>query len=142
MRNSVKMQEVDFQNVNEFLEFLPENELIIVETLRQIIYQCIPEATEKLNYNVPFFKRNKNFCFIWPASILWGKKKTYTGVRLGFTTGYLLKDRFQYLEKGNRKQVYMKDFQNVNEIDDEIIRELLFETVEVDDHFKKTNKKI
>ena len=35
MRNSVKMQEVDFQNVNEFLEFLPENELIIVETLRQ-----------------------------------------------------------------------------------------------------------
>ena len=82
----MKMQEVSFNDLNEFLDFLPNDERKIVDTLRKIIFTCAPEAAEKLSYNVPFYKQHRNFCFIWPASVLWGKTKTYSGVRLGLVT--------------------------------------------------------
>jgi hypothetical protein len=126
-KKSSGMQNVSFRNVDEFLEYLPEEERKIVDVLRQIIFSCIPHATEKLNYNVPFYKVNRNICFLWPASVLWGNTKTYKGVRMGFTSGYLLSDPYNYLVKGNRKQVYMHDFNSVMEIDVAILRNLIFE---------------
>src|SRR5688572_4799641 len=95
-----RMQNVSFKNVEEFLDFLPDEELKIVELLRETIFSCLPEVTEKLSYNVPFYKRHKTILFIWPASILWGNKKSYKGVRLGFSSGYLMQDELQWLDKG------------------------------------------
>jgi hypothetical protein len=80
------MQNVNFTNVDDFLEFLPEQELRIVEALRRTIFDCIPNVSEKLSYNVPFYKRKKGICFIWPASVLWGKKKTTVECGLDLTT--------------------------------------------------------
>ena len=104
--NSYKMQSVSFKNLDEFLENLPEVELKIVKLLRNINFDCSPLITEKLSYNVPFYKLNKTIFFIWPASILWGKTKSYEGVRLGFTSGNLMQDELNYLDKGNGKFVY------------------------------------
>ena len=57
-----KMQDVSFRNIDEFLEFLPIEELNVVKQLRKIIFDCVPNITEKLSYNVPFYKHHKNFC--------------------------------------------------------------------------------
>ena len=65
MKQKLKMQNVSFKTIDDFLEFLPEDELKIVELLRSIILNCIPDAKEKLTYNVPFYKRFKNICFIF-----------------------------------------------------------------------------
>ena len=105
-----KMQNVRFNNIDDFLAFLPDDELKLVEYLRRLVFRCVPDVSEKLSFNVPYYKRHRNICFIWPASVLWGKKKTYDGVRFGFTNGCLLADEAGYLEKGKRKQVYWKDF--------------------------------
>jgi hypothetical protein len=67
-----QMQNVNFKNIDELLEFLPEDELKIVELLRKIVFSCIPDIEEKFSYNVPFYKRNSNFCYIWPSSVQWG----------------------------------------------------------------------
>ena len=131
-----KMQAVSFRNVEEFLDFLPEEELVIVECLRNLIYNCIPDVTEKLAYNVPYFKRHKNICFIWPASILWGKMKSYSGVRLGFIKGNLLNGEFAYLNKGNRKQIFWKDFVEITHDDIEIVKTFIFEAVILDEQLK------
>ncbi len=128
----IKMQNVKFKTVDEFLDFLPPDELRIVEILRQLVLECMPEAEEKLAYNVPYYKMCRNICFIWPASVLWGKQKTYTGVRLGFTNGYLLQDEIDYLDKGDRKQVYWKDFKDTNQIDQELIKAYLYEAMILD----------
>lgn len=136
MAKGDKMQNVSFRNVDEFLDYLPENELKITEVLRELVFDCIPDVKEKLSYNVPFYKRHKSICFIWPASVLWGKTKTYSGVRFGFTNGYLLHDDTNYLNKDGRKQVYMKDFNNVLDIDTELMRSFLFESVLIDDNMK------
>ncbi len=131
------MQNVSFHSVDEFLEFLPEEELKIVELLRRIIFNCIPGITEKLSYNVPFYRRHKNIFFIWPAAVLWGTKKSYEGVRLGFSKGYLIQDEINYLDKGDRKQIYYKDFLSVKEIDIELLQSYLLEAIVIDDHFGK-----
>ncbi len=134
-----KMQTVNFKSVDEFLEFLPEVELIIVKALRSMVLDTIPDVSEKLSYNVPYFKRYKNICFIWPSSILWGKNKTYEGVRFGFTSGHLLNDESDYLSKENRKSVYWKDFHSLQNIDFDLLRSFLIEAVEIDRdlHHKK-----
>lgn len=132
-----KMQNVNFHSIEEFLAFLPPEELEVVEFLRQLIYDCIPDVSERLSYNVPYFKRHKTICFLWPASVLWGKKQTYTGVRLGFTQGHLLSDEIGYLNLEGRKQVAWRDFQSIEEIDVELLQMYIYEAVVVDEDWQR-----
>lgn len=122
---------IDFRSVGEFLDYLPPHELAIVERLRALVFQCMPDAKEKLAYNVPFYYRHGRICFIWPGSVPWGKTPKQ-GVELGFCKGHLLSDP-SYLNKGTRKEVYIKTFLNTREIDTEILRQLLYEAVVVDE---------
>ena len=131
-----KMQDVSFRNIDEFLEYLPEAELKTVNLLRKIIFDCVPNIKEKLSYNVPFYKKNKGMFFIWPASILWGKKKSYSGIRFGFQQGYLLRDDLNILNKGNRKQMYYLDYLNLNDVDLDILKTYIFDAVLVDERLK------
>ena len=144
VKQKSKMQNVSFRTVEEFLDFLPEKELKITRALRKIIFGCITDVTEKLSYNVPFYSRRKSICFLWPASVLWGKKKTYEGVRFGFANGYLLSDENNFLERGNRKRVYWKDFRSVKEIDVALLKSFIFEAAVLDEQHagnKKNQKK-
>lgn len=126
------MQKVKFKSIEEFLDFLPDDERKMTLYLMNIVENSIANYRRKLSYNVPYYAKNKNICFIWPASVLWGKQKTYEGVRFGFTRGYLLNDEMNYLDKANRKQVYWRDFRNIHEIDEDLLKAYLFEAVEID----------
>ena len=134
-----KFQDVDFRNVNDFLDYLPEHELKIVERLRELIFECIPDVKEKLTYNVPFYYRFSRICFIWPGAVQWGKSKR-EGVNLGFCRGNLLPDP-SHLDIGNRKEVYLKTFYHAKEIDVASLRQLLYDAVIVDEESKAKNKK-
>lgn len=129
-----KFQPIQFNSIGDFLDHLPEQELEIVEELRRIVYECIPDVKEKLSYNVPYFSRKRRICFIWPASVPWGKTPM-DGVKFGFTNGNLLHDDLNYLDKGTRKQVYSKTFHSLDEIDSEILRSYIFEALSVDESF-------
>jgi hypothetical protein len=122
-----KFQQVHFRDVADFLAWLPDEERKIVEVLRLLVFDCIPGVSEKLSYNVPFYRKRRTICFIWPASVLWGQKKTYDGVRFGFSNGYLLQDEVGYLEKGDRKQVYWKDIREITQTDMDMLRTFVFE---------------
>ena len=64
------------------------------------------------------------------------------GVRLGFTSGNLLHDEINYLDKGDRKQVYWKDFYNIKDVDVDLLKPYIFEAALVDSAvIKKKNKK-
>ncbi|MDF1673999.1 MAG: DUF1801 domain-containing protein [Vicingaceae bacterium] len=131
------MQNVKFNNVDDFLDFLPPNELQITLYLMELVESSILQHKRKLSYNVPFYSNKRSICFIWPASVLWGKQKTYEGVRFGFTKGYLMQDEINYLEQGDRKQVFWRDFKSIKDIDVDIIKAYLFEAVEIDKSFTK-----
>ncbi|MEQ9263783.1 MAG: DUF1801 domain-containing protein [Balneolaceae bacterium] len=131
-----KFQNVSFNSIDEFLDYLPEDELVIVEELRRLVFECIPDIKEKLSYNVPFFKRNRTVCFIWPASVPWGKVER-NGVQLGFTSGHLINDFAGYLNMGTRKSVAIKTFFSIDEIESDLLRAYFFEALDVDDRFRK-----
>ncbi|UKN00783.1 DUF1801 domain-containing protein [Paracrocinitomix mangrovi] len=131
------MQDFKFNSYIEFYEYLNDDHQMMVTILRDIIQDSLPDIKEKLSWNVPFYFKNKNICFIWPGSIPWGKQ-TKKGVELGFTKGYLLKPN-DFLEKGNRKQVYIKTFYSVDEIESNYdkITSLLLEANQIDKNLKK-----
>jgi len=83
-------QKIKFENIADFLDSLPEDELRIVEMLSALIVECIPGCKEKSGYNVPFYYRHSRIVFIWPASVPWGAIDK--GVALGFCRGTQLFD--------------------------------------------------
>jgi hypothetical protein len=130
-RSKKQMQNVNFKSVDEFMEFLSGEELRITEILRALVLECVPDVKEKLSFNVPFYKRKRGICFIWPGSIFWGKSG-HQGVRFGFQQGHRLADEDEYLDRGNRKHIYWRDLLSSKEIDPELIRSFLYEAVEID----------
>jgi len=131
-----KFQKIKFSNVEELLDYFPDNEREIVDFLRDIILNYLPNSVEKLSYNVPYYYIHSRVCFIWPASVPWGNVKK-NGVLLGFCNGNLLHDDLDWLEKGSRKQVYAKTYNSIDEIETDIIKAYLFEAVEIDRRLKK-----
>ena len=83
--------------------------------------------------------RYSRICFIWPSAIPWGNVNL-EGVQLGFCNGNLLTDELGYLEKGDRKQVYIKNFTDINEIDIDLVKTYIFDAVGVDEQINKNKK--
>lgn len=125
------IQQTKFKSLGEFLDFLPPNEFTIVEHLRSIIFEELPDCKEKLAYNVPFYYRHSRICFIWPASVPWGGVDD--GVALGFCRGNLLSDEIGYLEKQDRKEVRTKTFTSEKQIERDLLRSYLLEAKKIDE---------
>ena len=124
-----------YESINDFLSFLPEHELVIVQFLRKLALDCFPNPIKKLSYNVPYYYQHSRVCFIWPSSVPWGNVKK-DGVLLGFCHGNLLRDEMNYLEKGNRKQVFVKTFHKIKDIDTDIVKTYIIEALFVDEQIR------
>lgn len=122
---------IKIKSILQLYEFLPEDERVIVDVLRQIIKENIPpHFKEKISYNVPFFYGKKGICIVWPSTIPRGGIKK--GVLLGYWYGNKLKDVDQYLTHGTNKQIFYKIFYSPEEINEKAIVKLLKEAVRLD----------
>lgn len=126
-----KIQHLSFRTIDDFLDYLPTEEFIAIEKLRSLIKECLPDVIEKISYNVPFYSRNKSICYLWPASVPWGKVKD-GHITLGFLKGHQLPDPYNRLEKGNRKFVRTLTLNIAEDLDIEMIRFYLFEAFDLD----------
>lgn len=135
------LQPISFGNIEEFLDYLPEDERELVEALRELIRACLPLAEERLSYNVPFYYGHGRIVFLWPGAVPWGGLRE-AGVQLGFCRGNLLPSK-DLLDQGTRREVYSLHFKNLASIDREFVRSMLFEALEVDlmESARKTAKK-
>jgi hypothetical protein len=119
------------KRVEELLEKITEEEWLVLDVLRGIIKDKLPDyCREKISYNVPYFYGNKGICIIWPSSIPRGGIKE--GVLLGFWQGNKLNDIDRYLERGTNRKIFYKIFKNVNEINIGAIEKLLDEAILID----------
>lgn len=137
---------MEHKSIEELLAELPKHEQVIVKKLRSLVLECLPKATEKLSYGAPFYTRNRMICFIWPPSLYWSPKQKpgkhhYKGISFGFCYGNLMSNDKGVLLKEGRKQVYCMYFKSLQEIDDALIRSLLFEAEILDESFAKRKKK-
>ncbi len=126
-----KFQKLKFNSVADFLRHLPSHELEIVETLRGTILEVMPDATEKLAYNVPFYYLNKRLCYIWPSSVPWGG--ITEGVSMGFCQAMLYDELTSKLKFGNKKEIGTLSFISAAEIDEGLIWLLLKKAKFVDE---------
>lgn len=118
--------------LTELYDLLPENEMIIVDVLRSLINDTLPDhCREKISYNVPFFYGKKGICIIWPSTIPRGGIKE--GVLLGFWYGNRLSDEDHYLLHGTNKQIFYKIFKDPDQIDEKAIVKLLKEAIKLDE---------
>ena len=125
--------------IHAYINKLPSSEKKIVQTLRQLILETIPEIEERLSYGVPYYYRKRRMFFLWPASSPLSNLKK--GVNIGFCYGSLVLDKEKFLERNGRKQVYMKPFTHIRDIPLDTIRTLLLEAVSVDDLLFRTKSK-
>ncbi len=128
-----------FQSFVEFWDYIPADERIIVDVLRQIVLETMPWCKEKLSYNVPYYYGNRRICLIWPGSVPWGGFRS--GVFFGFCYGHLLPDSENYLHRGTNKQVFYRIFHSPEEIDEQAITKLVLEAVEIDKNFRHAAKR-
>lgn len=133
------------KSVDELLQELPKEEQVVMKRLRSLVLECLPKATEKLSYGAPFYTRNRMICFIWPPSLYWSPKQkpgkhSYKGVSFGFCYGNLMSNDKGVLLSEGRKQVYCMYFKSLQEIDEALIRSLLFEAEMLDESFAKKKK--
>lgn len=132
-----KFQEgIKFRSLPDFFDHLSPVEHKIVECLREIILATIPDCIEKLAYNVPFYYRHKRLFYIWPSSVPWGGLKT--GVALGFCQGAKMNNMDGVL-KGDGKEIRQIIFNDLGEINKELIQDLLIEAYEIDRKGKSGN---
>lgn len=135
-------------DVDEMIANLPRNEQVLVKRLRSLVNECLPKAVEKSYYDlaIPFYRRNRLICFIWPPSVSWesgpkDEKRKDKGVSLGFNQGNLMSNEDGVLLAEGRKQVYVMYFKKLTDINEERIKALLFEAVMIDEQFAKKKKK-
>ena len=120
---------IRFASAQELFDFLPQDERTLMERLREFIISEEPGLKERLSFNILAYKLRRDVCFIWPASVLWGGKKTYEGVRFGFSHADLLDDPSCYLQRGERKQVYWRHLQQLTKTDERMLAQLLAQAV-------------
>lgn len=128
-------QGIQFKSIDEFLDYLPEKELEIVEFLRKIILESIFDCKEKLAYNVPFYYRHSRICYIWPASVPWGKVEK--GVAIGFCKGELLSDETFKSENFMSKLT----FNSIQEIDVPLLKQQIYDAVLVDEQLVQAKRR-
>ncbi len=133
--------------VDAAMHKLPRNEQVMVQRLRSLVQECLPKASEQAYYGmgVPFYRHNRMICFIWPPSIFWGPKRAHEtqkskGLALGFCQGNRMSNDEGHLKSEGRKQVYCMYFHEPGDIDESLIRSLLFEAGMIDDSFKNSRR--
>ncbi len=134
------------ESVEELIQALPRADQLIIKRLRSLILECLPNATELLQYGVPFYRHHRMICFIWPPLLESCSKKTPNSkeekrVGLGFYYGNRMANEDGALLVEGRKQVHYMYFQSLDEINDDRIRALLFEAGLIDEAFGRKKKR-
>jgi hypothetical protein len=135
-------------DIDQLIEELPRDERLIVNRLRGLVRECIPEATEKAYAGIamPFYSRNRLICYILPPSVslepgIIRENRKAKGVLLGFNQGNLMANERGLLRAEGRKQVYTIYFTNQDEVNEGDLRPLLYEALMIDGQFDKRTKR-
>jgi hypothetical protein len=84
------------RSVDEYISILPEDLAELCESLRRIILETVPGATEKISFKIPFYHYHGMFCYL---------NRVKDGIDVGFLRGRDLREIFPQLQQGTRKIV-------------------------------------
>ncbi len=76
------------KTVDDYIDGLPPDDAVVVESLRKLIHLLVPGIQEKLSFKIPFYHFFGMFCYI---------NRTKQGIDLGFCRGKDLVEEFPQL---------------------------------------------
>lgn len=109
--------------VDEFVSRLPDRVRDLAENLRKIILTSSEHIIEQVKHKIPFYYYKGQLCYLNPFD---------DRVVLGFSRGADLPDEHGLL-KGNQKTVRHAVFYPDAKIDEEIVRNLIYEALIVNE---------
>ena len=104
----------------EYIRNIPPPFRAIIEELRSIIFNSIPDITENFKDNMPIYEKNGAVCFI--------QKEPKQHVVLGFYKGKELSDTKNLLEGADNKKKYII-ITNIEDINKKVLFEMIREAV-------------
>jgi hypothetical protein len=123
MNNPVSSMVNSSKAVDEIVSRLPEEIKNLAKRLRKIILTSSVQITEQVNHNIPFYHYKGQLCYINPFD---------DRVVLGFSRGADLPDEHSML-KGNQKTIRHTVFYPDAVIDEEKVRNLVYEALIVNE---------
>lgn len=100
--------------VSEYIENAPAGQKEIMETVRAIIHQTVPNVTEEFKWSRPVFKTTKDFSYFLSS-------KNY--VTVGFTKDFEKLDDPDQLLEGTGKTMRHIKLKKSSDINSELLKE-------------------
>lgn len=92
----------------------------IVGFLRQLIFSCSKNITEKISYNFPFYYHHGRLCYVYAHD---------KGVSLCFCNGAEIRDPFNLLDTTPNKQIKSITFKDIKDVDYDKVIPLLRQSI-------------
>lgn len=102
--------------VDAFIDGLPDDKAVLVNRLRELLHELVPEIVEKLSFKIPFYHYHGMFCYINP---------TKNGIDLGLCRGKDLAPEFPQLQLKERAIVATVSIQATKDFEKLKLRELI-----------------
>jgi hypothetical protein len=102
--------------VDAFIDGLPPDKAVLVNRVRELLHELVPEIVEKLSFKIPFYHYHGMFCYINP---------TEKGIDLGFCRGKDLTEEFPQLQLKERAIIATVLIQSVRDFEKLQLRELI-----------------
>jgi uncharacterized protein len=90
------MNTIASQNVDAFIEALPQPQQAVAERLRELLFETVPDIEERFSFRLPFYHYYGMFCYLHLDK---------TGLHLCFCRGKDLVDAFPQLEQKARATI-------------------------------------
>lgn len=110
----------EHKKVTEYINSAPTEQALLLETLRQLIHNSIPGATEDLKWGIPVFSKTKIFTYL---------RSTKNHVALGIYNINRINDSNGLLEGTGKNMKHLK-IKKMKDIDEKLIAEWLKTTAE------------
>jgi hypothetical protein len=101
------------EEVTSYIKNAPSPQSDIMEKVRNLIHESVPETVEEFKWGQPVFRKNKDYCYL---------KTTKSHVNLGFMNFQILNDP-EYLLEGTGKQMRHVKLKTTEDIRQDLFKE-------------------
>lgn len=108
------------EKVTEYINKNSIEQILILETLRQLIHEAIPDTTENLKWGIPVFSKTKVFTYL---------RCSKNHIALGIYNIDRINDKDGLLEGTGKTMKHLK-FKSVEEVNSELISKWLRATAD------------
>ena len=103
------------QEVTDYISKAKEEQIILLESIRQLIHEAVPGTTEAIKWRMPVFAKTKDYAYL---------RFSKNHLTFGFYNSERIVDTNNLLEGTGKSMKHIK-IRNKDDIDDSLISEWL-----------------